>query len=358
MTDLQTATPLTAPLGTLHLEHACWANPRTIIDDDKLAELGVSIKENGILTPLHVARVMVNGDLIHLVLDGQRRVLAGSRVLAKNHPVPIIYAWPTVIEQLTWEVSDQLLALALDIGNRREGLSSYELVETAERLKGRGKTGAQIARSLNRSESWVSKMLKARLSATPKLLASWRRGDVSDEQFKDLAVEKRPEVQEEATKAVAAARKSGDKGEARMKAKETGATAKQRTAGPKEAPEPAKPAPTTKATTNGVRVVTPAVSGPQAELPVVVPPKKPQMVSRVVLEDMVGLTAKVPPVHDYVRGIFDAVQYVLGEMDPAKFGKPWHQYIARLEGKPRPEKAKAKALRSARAARAAKKAKK
>lgn len=348
MTESSTA-PLTAPLSSLVLEHKCWANPRTILDDAKLAELGESIEELGILVPINVARVMDNGGLIHLVMDGQRRVIAGSRVLKKNQEVPIVLAWPEVIEDLTWEISDQLLTIALNIGNRREALSSYELVETAERLKGRGKNNSDIARALNRSDSWVSRMLKARLNATPKVLALWRRGEMSDEQFKALAAEKDEARQDEAAVEVVAARQSGDKSEARMKAREVQAANK-----PTKPAKPAKEEPT-KPATNGVR---PAVTGPQAELPIAQPaPPKRKALPVFVLEEMLDLAAKRVPVHDYVLGVFDGLRYVLGDKDLAKFAKPWHQYVARLEGAPKPAKT-AKVSKPARAKKIAKAAKK
>lgn len=342
----ETPTTLTAPLSSLVLEHKFWANPRTILDDAKLAELAVSIKEYGVLAPLHVARVMDNGSIIHLVLDGQRRVIAGSRVLAEAQKIPIVYAWPDVIEELTWEVSDQLLTIALNIGNRREALTSFELVETAERLKNRGKNHADIARAVGRSETWVSRMLKARLSATPKLLAAWRRGDMSDEQFKAVASEKDETKQEDAAKEVVAARKSGDKGEARMKAREIQAANK-----------PVKPSKADKPkSTNGVR---PVVSGEQPDLPLSPPPAPPKRktVQPFVLEEMLALAQKRAPVHEYVLGVFDALRYVLGERDLADFSKPWHHYIARLEGAPAKVSKPARAKKIARAAkkRAAKK---
>lgn len=352
MTETQSQPLLTAPLSSLVLEHQCWANPRTILDDEKLAELGESIKDNGILVPLHVARVMANGSMIHLVLDGQRRVLAGSRVLAKNYEVPIVHAWPEVIDVLTWETSDKLLKIALDIGNRREALSSYELVETAERLKNRDKSNVEIARALNRSTTWVSRMLSARLAATPKLLSMWKRGEMSDEQFKALASEKDADKQGAAAEEVVAARAGGDKAEARMKAREVGAAnkpskpAKQDKAKPAAATATQKPA---KAAT---------VSGAQPPLPIDPPvPVKKKPLQAFVLEQMLELATKAPPVHDYVRGVFDALEYALGVKALAEFPKPWHQYIARLEGRPRPAKASAakKAAREQKIAKAAKK---
>jgi ParB/RepB/Spo0J family partition protein len=316
------------PLASLWLDHPKWTNPRTLIDDDKLTELGESIKKDGILDPPHVAQVKVNGDIINLVIDGQRRGLAAKRVLPKTAMISVIDIVPEVIEDLTWEVSDQLMLKALTIGSKRESLTSYELTEVADRLRHRNRTGADIARALNKSESWVSRMLKARSTATAKLMASWKRNEITDEQFKELAAEKDQAKQADATKEVAEARKTGDKTEARTRAKEVSESAK-RTA-------PAKPPKVAKA--NGK----PAAEGPQVDLWKEPPPVKPKSTapSKVVLEEMIGLADKRPPTHDYVKGLMDGVAYALGHKDPGDFGKAWHQYLARLGGTKAPRKAR------------------
>ena len=338
------------PLSSLWLEHPFWVNPRTIIIEDEIASLATSIKEHGILVPPSVAQVMIDtGEVINLVIDGQQRVLASRRVLEADAQVPVsdvvgaipasadIDAGSGVITKLTWETSDQLLAIALDIGIRRTSLSSFELVETAERLRNHGRSGAEISRMIRRSESWVSRFLKARLNATAKVLQQWRRGDLSDEAFKDLAAEKDPEKQVEAAKDVIAARKSGDLTEARTRAKEVAASAKQRET---------KPAKEDKAKEKDGQTSgkpKPAVSGPQAELPV---EAKPKLVapSRAVLDDLLTMADKRPPTHDYVRGIMDMAAYAAGVKSPADFSKPWGQYLSRVagtQGKPdRPAKRK------------------
>lgn len=327
------------PLKTLWLEHDKWVNPRSIIIESEVQKIAESVADRGVLVPLAVVQVRSpKGDVINLVLDGQQRCLAGKRVLAEDALVPVLDAREGIIEEMTWEVSDQLLAIALDIGIRRTELSSYELSETAERLRNRNRPGTEIARMLNKSESWVSRMCKARLKATAALLARWRRGELTDEQFKDLAEEKDPTEQAAKAKAVVDSRKSGDKGEARMLGKEAAATAKAKAKVAKSEAKAATPPPRGKAS----KVEDPkskAKTPEQSELPISQPtppapaaPPKAVAMPKAVLEDIVAMAGKRPPVHDYVRGVLDMACAALGVKDMATFAKPWAQYLSRLGG--------------------------
>lgn len=293
------------PLSSLRLDHPHWVNPRSIIDEGELTELEISVKERGILVPLHVAKIIEDGDIVNLVLDGQRRVLVAQRTLPHDIEVPVIDAISDVIDELTWDRSDELLTLALDIGNRRKGLSSYELAETGERLKNRGKSNVEISRALNKSETWVSRMLKARLTASPTLMRAWRLGEVTDEQFKELATEKDQDAQADAATEVIAARKE-NKGEARALAKERVTRA----------------ANTEK---KGERKARSSAKGDAA-------PKQKAAPSKLVLEEMLGFAETRPPTHDYVRGLMDGVAYALGIRDPEEFSSPWRTYLARIGG--------------------------
>jgi ParB-like chromosome segregation protein Spo0J len=322
------------PLKTLWLEHDKWVNPRTIISEAEIASIATSVKDKGILVPLAVVQVRTpTGDIINLVIDGQQRCLAGRRELTEDALIPVRDVRDGIIEELTWAISDELLALALDIGIRRTPLSSYELCETAERLRGRNRTGTEIARMINRSESWVSRMCKARLSASQPLLARWRRGELTDEQFKDLASEKDPAQQAANAKQVVEARKGGNKGEARMLAREAGAKAKASKAENKPDPKPTKAKPAVAAAEPKGK---PARSSEQAELPIApaAPPAPPKMVPlpKAVIEDIVAMASRRPPVHDYVRGVIDMATAVIGGKDLATFAKPWAQYVSRLGG--------------------------
>lgn len=362
---MSTATPISVitarnvPLSALWIEAPHWNNPRqdSGLSDADIASMGASIKAKGIIDPLKVQRILVNGEVRDLVIDGQRRVRGAKEVLPKHYPIPVVDIEEEPIE-LTPEKGDELMLKALTT-LEREGLSSFELSAVAERMKARGKTGEHIAAAIGKSASWVSKILKARSTAAPRLMLDWRKGKITDEQFKELAEVKGEAEQAEAAREVVDARKSGDKAEARVRAKEIKETAR----------AAVKPNGTT-GHVNGAHRPPPVVAGPQLDLldkdkggrggADAKKPAPPKMTSRAALEDLVGMAERRPPVADYVKGIVDCARYALGTLDPTKFAKSWHQYLARIEGRPRPArkvKVKAKAARPVKKAKARKPAK-
>ena len=337
-----------AKLGDLRLDHVNWANIRTMtgLDEQSLSELGSDIKERGILVPPRVQRVLVNGAVQDLVIDGQRRVRSALGVLSKTALIEVIDRTAEPIE-LTREQADQITLEALAISERREGLSSYEISEVAETLRNRDHTMAAIAKAVGKSESWVSKILKARLAASPKLMLQWKKGELTDEQFKDLAAVKDPEKQSEELEAVQEAKKSGNAAEARTRAKEAKARVQ------KADDEKKPPVPAAKA--NGKNGRAPVVTGDQVEMWSKPPEvKKKTSPSKLALEQMLELAGTRPPTHDYVKGIMDAVRYALDETAIEKFGKPWLQYVSRATGQPMPKKAKAKKGKPSKPVKAAK----
>ncbi len=352
-------------LSELQLEAPNWTNPRQFsgMKAADLTALGESIERDGIKTPLRVQQVLAaEGEIILLVIDGQRRKLAADHIgLKGSTPIPVIDVSPDPIE-MTEDEADRLLDDALTTLDR-EGISSYELVDVAARLKARGKTLDYIAPRIRRSPSWVSKMLKAQGHASEVLLAKWKRGDVTDEQFKELAEVREPEAQRAAVEAVVEARKAGDKTEARVRSKETLATA--RASDDRKAPacEPG--------TQQGLRLVSPdptTISGGSASADASTrdAPKPPPMRARAALEDVLALSAKRPPTDDYVKGILHGVEFALGKIDADGFSRAWGKYTERVAGAKPARKAKetklgarargAQATRKQRPAKPAKKA--
>jgi ParB/RepB/Spo0J family partition protein len=334
------AAPITsrpAKLSSLWLEHQHWTNPRTKtgLEEEDLAELGSSIKTHGLQEFPKVQKIKTASGIIDLVIDGQRRVRAATSALGKHAEIQVIDVSADPIE-LTPEVGDELLLKAL-LTIDREPLSSYELLEVAARMQARGKTGAYIADAIGMSTTWVSRMLKARATASPKLMLRWRKDEITDEQFKDLAEIKDEEKQVEAAKEVVEARKSGDKAEGRVRAKELAAGAK------------ADKAKDAKVANGHNKEAKPVVKGPQLDLlekerdkaaeekaeAKKLAPKPP---SRHAIDDLLAMADKRPPLHDLVKGIMLGVKYAIGTVEPDAFGKPWMQYVSRVEGAPRPAK--------------------
>ncbi len=321
------------PLGDLRLEYGCWRNPRefTGLSADDIDTLASSILARttttqdttyaGIKDPLEVVQVAVNGDIINLVIDGQRRHKAATKAYRGDETVliPVVDLEEEPIAKLTPELANKYLRTALEMVGTRAGLSSYELSESAMKLRGTkdestGKefTLATIATVVGRSESWVSKILKAREAAKPTLLNQWKKGEITDEQFKDLATVKTPAAQAKAAEAVVEARKSGDKAASRTIAKEQKEIVK------------------AKATAKAAKAKGPVVQGEQTEIPMP-PPRK--AVPFAVIEDLLDQAKRNPPTHEYVKGIMDGVRYANGLVDPAKFSAPWHTYLDHVSGK-------------------------
>lgn len=318
------------------LEHDHWANPRTMtgLEELKIRKLAASIRELGRVTdPLDVVRVKcADGSIIDLAIDGQRRTIAAMS-LDKNMLIPVIDRFPEPVE-LTWELADKLMLEVLHNFSNREPLSDFELSEVAERMKNRSdspKTLDQIGAAIDRSPSWVSRILTARTTATPALLVKWKTGEVTTEQFKELAVVKEPAKQEEMATKVADLAKSGNKAEARAIAKEGAIVAKNEA----KAAKSEKPK------------VAPVVKGPQMDLiedkksdkkpeakEAPEAPKAPKLKkpSQVVIDDLLRLATKKPPTAERVQGIIDGVKYAMGLMDPSEFGKAWNTWISRATG--------------------------
>jgi ParB-like chromosome segregation protein Spo0J len=331
----------TVALGNLAIEiPGIWENPREFsgLDASEIKELGASIRDKGLIDPPKVQMVRnLDGRVIELVIDGQRRKLAADSVLDAATAIPVIDLSDEVMD-LTPENVDKLMLMALTT-YEREDLSSYELSTVAHRMKDRGKTLDYIGKAIGRDASWVSKMLKARGTASKKLLTQWRKGEITDEQFKDLAAVADPDEQDKAAKTVVDTRKSGDKAEARVKAKEIAASAKK----------------------NGKASVAPVVRGPQEGLPGVEvssgntakneskaeKPQPPKMRNRAVLDDLLHMTDKRPPTSEIVKGIVLGVQYACGLIEADDFGKAWQQYVNRVEGRPAKPPRKVKAAKAA-----------
>ncbi len=341
MTPSNIITQRTVPLSELRLDAPLWSNPREFsgLDTKQITAMGESVKSKGIVDPLKVQRIILDGgEIITLVIDGQRRVLGAREFLSKNAPIPVVDIEDEPCE-LTPEKADELLLKALTT-LERESLSSFELSKVAERMKARGHNGEYIAEAIGKSTTWVSRFLKARAGASPGLLLKWRKGDITDEQFKELAEVKDEAKQVEAAKEVVQARKDGDKGEARMRSKEIKETARAE----------AKPVNGANGhshnTTWDAATRKAVVKGPQLSLLKEDEPKekvkKQAVPARIVLEEMVALETKRAPVSELVKGIMIGVKYAIGLIEPDKFGKAWDQYLSRIEGKPRKAAKKAK----------------
>ena len=346
---------LTAMLKHLHLEHPNFKNPRTHtgMTEKELGELADTIKADGMTIRPEVVKIKADTreGFILLCWDGQRRVKAATKAWGGNTEIEVILTFEDIFDLSDEKVAMDLEDRALTVGKFRAPLSSFELVEVAERRRQKGIKLDEIAKSVRRSPSWVSRMLNAYTAATPKLIASWRKGEITDEQFKELAAEKDKEQQERNAEEVAESRKRGDKTEARTRAKEVVESAKakrkreraeaiakkeaakrERARAREQAAEDRKAKKRTKGGTQPELTLdapTPKPKKPAEEAPAarkIVPPTK------VALNEMVSLAEKLPPTHDYVKGMMDGTRHALGLIEPHELAKPWMAYINRVGG--------------------------
>jgi hypothetical protein len=358
--------------GDLLLEYKHWRNPRTLtgLDPISLQALADDIRKKsvptgtsvmaGIEESLWVVRIARGNQVDQLVIDGQRRMRALELTdLGADALVPVRDREP---EPVTWtkELAQRYFAEVHKTVALREGLSAYELSESAQDLRASNDpdtsntyTMAKIGEILGRSESWVSKILTARKSASVKLLGRWRDGEISEEQFRDLAAGSKGSEQDSAADKVAGARAAGDKAEARRSAKEQKEIAKRDAMATRDFAKAAKAEAKAKAKADkeAVRQAKrqskgrgkkgPVVSGPQSDLPLAPPPQpekpaqappSPKPLQRVIVDDLITMTERKPPTHDLVKGIVMGILVASGRLDMAALPKQWHQYVNHATG--------------------------
>lgn len=119
---------------------------RNIFDEDKLSELADSIKEQGILNPIHVYPDQEGG---YIIITGERRYRA-SQIAGRNTVPCIVHEYVT---------EKDIKALQLIENLQRENLSAIETARGFKSLMETGLKQRQIAVSLGISEGTVSRFL-------------------------------------------------------------------------------------------------------------------------------------------------------------------------------------------------------
>jgi ParB-like chromosome segregation protein Spo0J len=202
----------TIPFGQLRLASQTFENPRVTsgLAPEDIRELALHIVRHGLLTPLLVT---VPGQSKHAtVIGGQRRYRAIELILGWADDIDNPHepgGWHArdgevndgaLIEERASELRDRVpvrlitptgpfgeQGLALADNVLREGLSSYEIAVSLAQLADQGVTGAELARLVGKSKSWVSRKLGAWKGAGPELRAAWARGDLTEEAVQQLA---------------------------------------------------------------------------------------------------------------------------------------------------------------------------
>lgn len=162
VTEVQVTSPVTAEprieTASLSDENRIWNiaveklktnnyQPRRYFDKDKIAELSMSIKEQGILQPI-VARRSIKGDFE--IIAGERRWRAAQQAGLKEVPV------------ILKDIDDQKsLELALIENIQRENLNAIEEAEAYEQLaKEFSLTQQQISEKVGKERATVANSLR------------------------------------------------------------------------------------------------------------------------------------------------------------------------------------------------------
>lgn len=163
--------------------------PRKHFDKDKITELSLSIKEQGILQPI-VARRTIKGDFE--IIAGERRWRAAQA--AGLHEVPVILK----------EIDDQKsLELALIENIQRENLNPIEEAEAYEQLaKEFNLTQAQISEKVGKERATVANTLRL-LTLVPEVKNMIIQGEITAGHAKALLALTDPEAQKKVAKKIA-----------------------------------------------------------------------------------------------------------------------------------------------------------
>lgn len=140
-------------------------NIRTERDED-IVELAKSIEKNGIITPLTVRPK--NGR--YEVVCGHRRWRAANLV-EDDMLVPCV-----IIESVP---AEDLEIMQIDENLQRKSMSAWELVQIFNDWKRRGKTQAQIAAMLGKTQGWVS----SQYSAAAQIEKAYEAGNISRDAY-------------------------------------------------------------------------------------------------------------------------------------------------------------------------------
>lgn len=219
-----------------------FVNPRTVtgLSAKEIGELADSIEAQGLKDELVVWPYEKDKVVYNIVLRGQRRYLAIGKLIAEGRANGLGEGVPVKPVQCT-SMGDAEGEALVDIVHGA-GLSTPELAEAVERMKGSGMTGKEVAKRLDKSEGWVSKISAAYHKAVPELREAWRTGKVPDESAKGLAEIPR-ENQAEAVKEFLDTRGEGKREDkAKARAKVLKEAEKTKGGGKNKQPEKAKPA--------------------------------------------------------------------------------------------------------------------
>lgn len=145
--------------------HSNKHNPRSFTRDQDLDDLAKSIEAHGIIEPLIVRSIVVDGQKAYEVIAGHRRLMAADGLL--DH-------LPCVVRDM--DASDDGTVLALVENTQRVDLTPYEQAKAIASALAGGMKQKDLAAAIGRSQTHVSKFVKIMKAAK----AIGARGDSAD----------------------------------------------------------------------------------------------------------------------------------------------------------------------------------
>lgn len=272
----------TLPLDELTLgEEVGFSNPRE--DQGDIKGLAASITQHGLLYPLTIWKVKIKNRTHNVVTDGGRRLRAIRLLVDKKKFNGLADAIPvTYLTGVTDQNDARKKSLVANV--QRRDLASYEIAKEIDGIIKLGDAQKDVAKSLGKSETWVSRIMKAWKSATPAVKKAWEAQKLPDDDVQSI-IKLKPDEQDAMLKKVLKAREAGGKSNGKASRKARG---KARAA---------------------------AKGGDRT--------KKPG-VEKVRRYAEVLKTATKPT--KYIQGMLDMAKFMMGELSPGAFDKEWTEF--------------------------------
>jgi ParB/RepB/Spo0J family partition protein len=275
-------------------EEGFFANAREFVPQKEIRELADSIEAKGLKVPLGALK---RPDGKKLVLSGSRRyrainlLIKEKRANGLNLKVPFI-----AVTGKQTEVSARIEGLIDNL--HRKDLTSYEMATQLHALHDAGMNQSEIAETINKSQSYVSRLLKCFGATSPAVHKAWKQSKLPDDDVQTLS--KLPPAEQDRRLVKL------------MEHRDVAATAK-----------PGQ----VRAAKSAARVAAKGGAKPKAN-----EPPKAVRPGGDHIRSFAELTGKAPKNNKYVRGLHDAFRFMLGDLGPGEFDKDFTTWAAKQSG--------------------------
>lgn len=242
--------------------------------------LAASIEAQGLHHPLQVwdTTDKETGEPKKVLLAGHRRLAAIALLVEEGRANGLAESIPARLIQAETEAQARAIALSNNID--AEALTTFEIAQECAKLKDLGETQKSIAKSVSRSETWVSRKLNTFATAGKELKKAWKAQKLPDDDVEtvaELAEDEQDAAVEDLLKERAVGGRGG-KGKARAKAKQKAG-------------------------------------------------KSVKLGSKTIQEMVVLVDESKQDKTDYVQGVFDALCLTQGSIALGKMGPEWKEFV-------------------------------